>query len=198
MTNIELVNRIQQQKMNALAAKYLHGKRLNKLHILNSLVDLLALVVPILYFAVRYIAKDTSWMKPVEIIWEILAVILLSIVVCKLILKWQDSAEKHTKLMGDNIGFIAHINYLLTQYQNKNINDDALSVFLLSAEQDKADAETLTDVKESERQTAYRESLKQIEPGSVSTVCPVCGASPWAYKSGNCQLCGNTPKGENK
>ena len=42
----------------------------------------------------------------------------------------------------------------------------------------------------------YRAGMKL--DGNVKVICPNCGASPWNYKSGSCQLCGNTPATTNE
>jgi|SRR6266850_5129402 len=193
MPAINLIQRLRQKKMDALVARNLHRPRVARFHRLGLLVDLLALTVPVGYFAVRYLAKDTSWMRAVEIIWELLAGLLLAMTIAKLVLKWQERSELHTNLMAKDIAFIAHIDYLLTLSHTGNISDDAINVFLLSADQDHADAAALVNVTATEKQMAYREALKEIEPSSTTTVCPECRASPWQYVPGICQLCGNTP-----
>lgn len=196
MANSELTNKLKQKKMDALVAKNIHSKRIVWLQRWSWVVDAFALIVPILYFAPRLIAKGEAWQKPVEIIWEILAVILLALTVLKVIRKWQDRAETHTRLMGEDIGFIAQVNYLSSLYERGALPDEAIHSFLFSVNQDRADMEALGKITDSERRTAYREGLKEVDPTDPNTTCPGCGASPWNYKPGKCQMCGNTPAKE--
>src|SRR5262249_50594856 len=108
---------IRQEKLNALAAKHLHKKRLAWLNGLNKFVDALAVLVPILYFAARYLAKGTSASEIVEPIWEVLAVILLASVALKLIYGWQEKAEQHSELIAENISLARHADNLLSNIQ---------------------------------------------------------------------------------
>jgi len=184
---------IRQKKLDALAAKYLHQKRLARLNGLNKFVDALAVIVPILYFSARYLAKGTNASEIVEPIWEVLGAILLASGALKLIYGWQEKAEQHSELIAENISLAGQADNLLSNIQNTS--PDSIRWFLLLAEEtDKKDAKALGIPKEKDRQAAYREALKEFSPQSAETVCLQCGASPWNYTPGSCQLCGNTPK----
>jgi len=190
MLDDSLIERLVQQKLNALSAKAVHSWRIDSLHKRSLAADLAALAVPALYFPFRYLAKGTSWAGGTEIFWEILAGALVAITIVKLVLRWQERAENHTKLMGQNIAFVAHADYVLNLYVHSSLPDQALSMFLLSAEQDTSDAEALVGLTTAERQMAYREALKELRPDAACR----CGASPWQFVPGECQICGGTPK----
>jgi mobilome CxxCx(11)CxxC protein len=57
---------------------------------------------------------------------------------------------------------------------------------------DNQDNETFASVSEETRKKTYREALKEMNPGDHTITCPICNSSPWKYKEGDCQLCGNT------
>jgi mobilome CxxCx(11)CxxC protein len=184
-------NAIYQRRMDALATKHLHEYRCSSLNKLNLFVDLLAIGVPVLYLPVRYLAKGTSMGSLVESAWEILAGILLVLVIIKIIWRWQDKAAQHSKLIGENISLATQAEQLLNNASTTTV--DSAQWFLVIADNlEKADMESFGRIKNKDRQCAYREALKEFSPG-LTTACPECGASPWHYKPGSCQLCGNTP-----
>ena len=185
-----LLKDIRQQKFNCLAAKSLHSLFLASFNRKNKVVDLLALAVPALYVPVRYIAKDTVAMTIAEALWECLAASLLVLAFLKLVYGWQDKAETHSKLLGENIAHIAQINFLVAGLQNHTTTPEAARWFLMQSELDKLDAESLAGITTEQRQLAYREATKEIGPHEV---CEICGASPWNSKPGSCQTCGLKP-----
>lgn len=191
MANDKLIEKLRQKKMDELGAKKLHSWRITRLNKYILLLDLLALIVPIGYFTVRYVNKGTSPITTVELIWLFAATLLLILGIVKCVCRWQARVENHNRLMGGNINSIAHSDHLLNLYSKGNVDDTTINLFLLDTAQDIADTLALGTVKESERQLAYREALKEFEPGSR---CFECNASPWQYKPGSCQLCGNTPE----
>jgi mobilome CxxCx(11)CxxC protein len=185
--------KVSQCKMDALSAKYLHERRLAKFRRFNSLVDYLAIAVPVLYLPARYLAKGTAESAFVEHMWEVLAAILLASVIFKMAYRWQERAEKHSRLLAENIALIGQVDYLLSNSQNPT--PESIRWFTLIAEKlENDDRESFGIVKDREKKKAYREALKEVDPSSTETVCPRCHASPWDYKRGSCQLCGNTPR----
>lgn len=186
------IDSIQQRKMDALAAKYLHEQRLAHLNRLTLVVDFLAVAVPILYFPARYTTKGTTLSTVIEFSFEISAALLLVLTVYKVMSRWQEKADRHNRLVAENISLTGQADYLLNSTNSISQND--INWFLILADNcEKADREALGVVKDRERKHAYREALKEYSPNSTDTTCPKCGASPWDYKPGSCQLCGNTP-----
>lgn len=185
------INAIYQRRMDAIAAKHLHEYRISIYNLLNCFSDSFAIGVPVLYLPVRYLAKGTSTGPLIELLWEMLAGILLVLAVIKVIWKWQDRAAQHSKLIGENISLATQAEQLLNNASTTTI--DSAQWFLVIADNlEKTDRESFGRIKEKDRQRAYREALKEFSPGKTIT-CPECGASPWHYKPGSCQLCGNTP-----
>lgn len=192
MLSQEQIDKVRQTKMDALAAKYLHEERLKRLDWLNPLVDVLAVAVPVLYGAFRLLAKGTEYSDFFEHSWEILAALLVVAVVVKLVFKWQDKSEGHRRMMAENIVLAGQADYLLGKATTAS-GENAIYFFRMAELLEKNDREILGTIKDVERQSAYRKALKELTPGSVSTKCPKCNASPWDFTPGSCQLCGNTP-----
>jgi mobilome CxxCx(11)CxxC protein len=135
--------------------------------------------------------KGTSLGSFIEPSWEMLAAILLVFAIVKVVWRWQDRAEKHNKLIGENISLSSQAEQLLNNAGSAS-PDSAQWFLILANNLEKTDREVLGIVKDEDRKRAYREALKEFSPG-VTQVCPECKASPWHYKPGSCQLCGNTP-----
>jgi mobilome CxxCx(11)CxxC protein len=191
MLDAVVISTIRQKKLDSLAVKHLHVKSLVRLTRLDRLVDALAIAVPILYFVPRFITKGTSYDDIVEVGWEITAAVLLVLTVLKIIYRWQDRIKNHSRLLGENISLVRQADDLLLSTAGL---PDTVQLFLRLAERSEtSDREAIGEPSEKQRQFAYREALKEWEPGNVRISCPACGASPWKFKGGSCQLCGNTP-----
>jgi mobilome CxxCx(11)CxxC protein len=191
MTMAEATTELAQEKMNCLASKHLHVKALSKLTKRNDRIDYLAIAVPIAFYVVRYFFKGTPLEGVAEFLWEILALILLLSVLSKMAFKWQEKAGLHSRLLGENIQLAAQADMLFKQERPPQ---EAMALFRSIAgrlEQD--DREALRDETNEAKQFAFREGLKEFTPGDSTTTCPKCNTSPWDYKPGNCQMCGNTP-----
>lgn len=183
---------IQQKKLDSLAAKHLHVKRRTWLNRGSTLVDFLGLSVPTVYFAFRYLAKGTQYEYKVESAWEVLAALLLAATILKLVYRWQERAQEHSKLMGENISLVGQADNLLRQKDTSS--PESARLFLVLAQMSETeDRNALGQLKDTDKIFAYREALKEFEPGNSSIVCPRCNSSPWQYTPGSCQLCGNTP-----
>lgn len=182
--------RIEQERFNCLTAKVLHIDALRKLNHKILAVDALAVIVPVLYFPVRYLGKD-SWNAAAyfEGIWEFLAASLLAATIFKFVAKWQDRLNNHGKLLGENIALVNQAADLLNDVGTTSASSKS---FLALAERcTQADSELLGQPKPSKKQAAYREAMKEV--GGPSVICPVCHSSPWKFREGSCQACGNTP-----
>jgi hypothetical protein len=104
-----------------------------------------------------------------------LAVILLVLTLTKIILHWQERAEAHSTLLGENISLVRQADDLLLSTTEI---PETVQIFLRVAERSEiADRQAVGELPEVERQFAYREGLKELEPGNVSIVCPKCGSS---------------------
>jgi mobilome CxxCx(11)CxxC protein len=179
---------IQQKKYDSLSAKYTYSKRLARLRSYNFAVDTLAVVVPGIYLTVRYLAKGTETAALIDGLGEVLSCILLAMVLIKLGLKWQDKADQHQRLMSDNIKIVSMADTLLIAAAD----DSKMPLFqFLVQKSEEEDLAALGNISEPERQLSYRLALR--EAGGINAKCPRCHASPWQFKKGTCQLCGNTP-----
>jgi mobilome CxxCx(11)CxxC protein len=190
------VDAIRQKKLDSLAAKHLHSGERLRLNKWSQAVDVLALGVPIAYFAVRYLAKDTAYHHWVEIIWELLAASLLVLVVIKMVYRWQERSQQHSELLRENISLVTEAAGLLASSQP---TAESVTHFLRSADRSEhEDRELLGSVDAGQRQFAYREALKELEPGNSAIVCPICTKSPYSFESSvtfigwsRCPACGN-------
>ena len=187
--------KIYQHKMDALAAKHLHQKRLDSLKKPSTLVDCLAFAVPAAYFPIRYMLKATTYQTMAENTWEILAAVLTVFALVKVFYKWQERSEKHSRLRDENIFAVTSADGLLRkkgQWDERELQYFYDQMDRLEAE----DREAMLKIRQKERQEAYREALKEISPNEA--ICPRCAASAWNFTPGNCQLCGNTPAQKDK
>jgi mobilome CxxCx(11)CxxC protein len=186
-----IIKLINQKKLDSLAAKHLHGRSRSRLNRLNHFVDYLAIAVPILYFVPRFIAKGTPYAFRVEIAWECIAALLVAVVFLKINYHWEERAQTHSKLQGENISLVRQADELLLMTTG-GIPETAQLFLRLAEKSESADREAMGDISAKDKQFAYRESLKEI--GDPSIRCPICHASPWKFISGSCQLCGNRPE----
>lgn len=181
-----------QSRLDSLVAKHIYDRRVAALRRASSLVDYLAVAVPVLYFPIRYLAKGTSYHVILEAIWEILAAVLIALVLLKVLYGWTEKAESYSTARSENMQIANQIRSLLT---GKIPTESAELDIVLSASgrQDVSDQQELGRLTTREKKSAYREALKELDPDDVDVKCPVCYASPWHYKKGSCNACGNTP-----
>ena len=75
---------------------------------------------------------------------------------------------------------------------SKEFSKDEFDQFLRRVKDvDEEDIDLLKNVSESQDQEAYREALKRLQPHGQ--LCFKCGADPWKFEPGPCQVCGGTP-----
>lgn len=182
MTN----NRIEQTKLDALSAKILHRKGLAKYERRNRLVLILTIIVPILFLIAQYITINTAFEQFVNMLSFALSILLICISLIAIFYKYNELIIIHKMGMKNNI-------YVANECDNlKDKTDEENSWFYrYVSEIDNMDNDTFSSISVDDRQFAYREALKECEPGNYSIACPNCNSSPWNYVKGNCQLCGN-------
>jgi mobilome CxxCx(11)CxxC protein len=195
-----------QARLNSLAAKHLYDRRIGNLRRASTLADYLAIAVPVLYFPIRYLAKETTAHDVLEGVWEILAAILIAATLLKVFYHWSEKSESQATARSENVKIADEILHLLNTSEGSEKSEESVPVVVppaLKAEldlihfavkrQDVDDQRELGELKTEERKRAYREALKELVPGDANVKCPICQSSPWAYKSGSCNACGNTP-----
>jgi mobilome CxxCx(11)CxxC protein len=181
--------RIETEKFNCLCAEHLHVRALQALDRKITLVDAAALIVPVLYFPARYLGKGTLYSPKVELGWELTAAFLIGLTIWKFVDRWQERFNNHGKLLGENITLKRQAVDLLN---DGDATPESAQAFLaLAARTERDDRGLLRIISPRERQDAYREALK--ESGGTHVSCPICHSSPWNFKRGSCQLCGNIP-----
>jgi mobilome CxxCx(11)CxxC protein len=184
------LDKIQQHKLNALVAIELHKVKIRKLQRINRIVDALSVMVPACYITPRFLAKGTSLATVIDIVGEILAVILLGVVIFKLVNKWQEDEISHKNMVQKNSETVFNADQLL---DSPTATSEVVAQFLRRVKEvDDEDKALLLETQNIDKQKAYREALKTFR-ASRSTPCPSCGADPWKYTPGTCQVCGGTP-----
>ena len=181
-----------QKKMDTLSAKHLHEIYLAPLQRSSVAVDALAIAVPGLLLTARLLTKGLAIGPFVDVVAESLAAVLLMLAIIKGVYGWQDKIIEHSRLRDENISLGTQADALIRK--GPAATSDSVDMFLLLLDRsEQADRKAFGTPKEALKQRGYREALKEIDPGSTETKCPYCKASPWSYKAGNCQVCGNTP-----
>ncbi|WP_338804361.1 mobilome CxxCx(11)CxxC protein [Xenorhabdus griffiniae] len=185
--------RVLQTRTNALVAEYIYTKKLKRIGNLSITITSLTIIVPVLFTSATLVAKGTPIESYMNIASVILSAILVSLSIFSLIFRVDQKRE----------------DYLISRRLNIDVSSDALEClekndselewfYKYTAKMDSRDLENIGDMSCKEKQNAYRYSLKKLFPGRANTVCACCEASPFSFKKGSCQVCGNTPKGEVK
>jgi mobilome CxxCx(11)CxxC protein len=182
-------NKIEQTKLNATSAKILHRKGLNRLEKLNITFLFVTLIVPLFFIVAQYVTKGTEYENIMNNVSFGMSLLLLAITILSIILKITDKITTHKIGMKNNI-FVSNE---CDSVANLPTNEQEW-FFRYVSEIDNNDIETFAGISPEEKKDTYREALKEIEPGNHLITCPVCDSSPWKYKKGDCQLCGNTTK----
>lgn len=180
-------NKIEQTKLNATSAKILHRKGKNKFGRLNVLFLVLTLIVPLFFIIAQYVTKGTEYEFLMNNVSFGLSLVLIAISFLSLILKITDRITTHKIGMKNNI-FISNECDSIGKLSEK----EQEWFFRYVNEIDNNDIDTFAGISDKKRKETYREALKEIEPGNHEITCPICNSSPWKYKKGDCQLCGNT------
>jgi mobilome CxxCx(11)CxxC protein len=164
---------------------------------LNLVADTIALLTPIVGLPVRYVLKGGPYAAATDTAWEIMAGILLAVTFLKLVCHWQENAQLHSKLMGENISIVGIADDLMADQSKLTADLPALRQLLGKSEAE--DSDLLGEPKEADKQWAYREALKEAD--KINAKCPVCSRSAWKFKNkwwqfwgddNKCQACGNT------
>lgn len=180
-------HRVQQTKLNAISAKILHRKKKNRYERLNKTFLGLTLIVPLFFIIAQFVTKSTEHETLMNSISFGLSIILMSISIWALILKVNDKITVHKMGIKNNIFVTNECDRIVDLPENEQE-----WFFRYVSEIDNSDADVFAGVSAKEKKETYREALKQIEPGNHTIKCPMCNSSPWNYKKGDCQLCGNT------
>lgn len=180
--------RLLQIRSDSLSAEYIYTDKINKIEVISVTSNTLTIIVPILFSGALLIAKGTKHEEMLNIISIALSAILLSIVIFSLIFRIEQKKE----------------NYLIGRRSNTYIANEALRLIELENldltwffnyvnEMDSKDKENIGKISENLKKEAYRNTLERIQPGQSDVICPICKKSPFSYKKGSCQVCGNTP-----
>ncbi len=180
---------ISQAKMDAMSGKVMHTRALPQARRRSLAVDYAGAAVPIvlLVMTIVVLRLDVPELAFV-IVADIVGGLLLVILLVKVYFKWQERFEEHLRLLDENISLARDADILLGR--QASVSGEVADLFLQRAGQvGKRDLEIFGELPEPIRREAYRRALKEMGPGSKCR----CGADPWAFVSGPCQICGGTP-----
>jgi len=179
--------KIQQTKLNAISAKNLHRKSKWKYEFINGLVLFLTIIVPLLFIIAQYVSKGKGSETMINIISFALSVTLIAVSIFSMIIKVGDKIVTHKMGIKNNL-------YIANECDNlSTLGEEELKWFFrYVTEIDNQDNDTFSNVSDKTKRKTYREALKEFSPGDYTITCPVCNSSPWKFKKGDCQLCGNT------
>lgn len=179
--------KIQQTKLNAISAKNLHRKSKWKYESINGIVLFLTIIVPVLFIIAQYVSKGKESENLINTISFILSITLIAISIYSMIIKVGDKITTHKMGIKNNL-------YIANECDNlSSLGEEELKWFFrYVTEIDNQDNDTFSKVSDNTKRKTYREALKEFNPGDYTITCPVCNSSPWKYKKGDCQLCGNT------
>lgn len=178
-----------QIRTNALVAEHIYSVKLFYIRMLSISISALTVIVPILLITALFIAKSTPYESVINTVATIISAILLSLTVFSLIIHIDQKMESYLIGRRSNIYVANEASKLIDE------EDSKLEWFYnYLVEMDSKDQENIGNVSENLRKKAYRYSLQKLFPGRNDTVCSICKASPFIYKQGSCQTCGNTPE----
>lgn len=183
------LDRLTQTRLNALVAKYLYRQKLRIVRGFDMAVTAATVLVPILFITAQWVAKGTTAEGTMNLIAFIGSALLICLAVLSLILGINKKLEQYSNGLAENIR-IAEEGLTMSAglaAQNQEW------FYRYIASRDTKDAELLASTRTVARQSAYRNALRELTPAAI-TNCPVCGASPWKYKKGDCEACGNSNK----
>lgn len=156
----------------------------------NLTIDILTFIVPVLLLIFPILQVEMLFGISINSVNGVLSVLLLTLAALKLLVRIPGRIEKHQRLLTKNIA-------VANESQNILLKSSALTdhnwLFRQAQALEVEDQEIIGNVSKKLAREAYRESLKELELGNTSIVCPVCKASPWIFKKGSCEACGNTP-----
>lgn len=179
--------KVLQVRTNALSAQYIYTRKLERINSASIIINILTIITPIFILASLLIFKGGDYESIINNASIILSGILLSLSIFSLIIKIED------KKLNYSIGRRSNISVAEKALKNLNKNDDELEWFdTYISEMDSKDVENIGTVDKKLSQEAMRFALKQQHPGE-ETICSICHTSPFNYKPGSCDVCGNTP-----
>jgi mobilome CxxCx(11)CxxC protein len=181
---------IKQIRLNALSAKYIHAKGIFRWKRYNLAIDILTLIVPLLLLVFPVLQINLIFGITLNNLTGVLSILLISLAVFKFTIKIPDKIEKHQELLTKNIA-VAHEAQNILLNSTSSLNHEWLfrQAQILEAE----DQGIIGNLNKKFAREAYRESLKELDINNNSVICPICKASPWNFKKGSCEACGNTP-----
>lgn len=180
-------DKIEQTKLNAISAKILHRDAKGLYDFYNSLFLILTIIVPIAFIVAQYVTKGTGLESLFNTISIILSgILIIAALISSMILKVNEKITVHKIGLKNNL-------YIINECDNigKLTQSEQEWFFRYVTEIDQQDNDTFAKKSERTKKKVYRNALKEIEPGNYSITCPLCNKSPWKYKKGDCQLCGN-------
>lgn len=184
-------SRISQIRTDALTAEFIYTTKLGRIAIFSGFISLLTIVLPILMTSALLIAKGTPSEALLNGLSIAMGAVLLSLAVCSLIFRLDQKRENYLTGRRSNL-YVANESLRMMDENS----DKLMWFFNYVVEMDSKDQEFIGRVSEGLRRKSYRHALMRLVPGSSDVVCAACKASPFVFKKGDCQVCGNKPRSE--
>lgn len=185
-----MIEKLKQIKLNAIVARILHNKIKGYLVVCKNIFTIITISLPTIVTAVMYFGKGTEYQASTEILSFIMSISMIICSIIYLTLNVDEKLYQNRLYASKNIDVANEIDKLLAQQE---ISEDLFNWFnRYVSEVDEKDNEILSGINDKHKRNAYRNALKEFEPGNYTIKCPICDKSPWKYIPGNCQLCGNT------
>jgi mobilome CxxCx(11)CxxC protein len=140
---------LRQERINQLSGEKTHTARKKSLVPLVLITDALTIIVPILYFAPKLLAKSPEMASLVADIDVVLSVVLLALGVLKLVLRWDARIRGHENGIAASIRTANQARNLMT---DASATEDGARWFLNGASEPRAEDELIRDRSETERQ----------------------------------------------
>lgn len=176
---------LSQIRMNALTAKNIHSKKFKYHSNIMKIEKISTLSVPLFYLIVLQFYESSFFNN----LGNALSIFLVIISIFSLGIKVEDKSIQHKKAMEENIYIAREALNLMNDPSKKNV--ELKWFFKFISDVDARDKELISELSDRSRKKVYREALKELIPGSTEIECPNCKSSPWNFKKGKCQLCGN-------
>jgi len=184
------MDKLKQIKLNAIVAKILHNTKIKKYGLSRSIFSFISISIPIIITAIMFFSKGSDTESLVSIVSFIVSIGVVLWGIVMLIANIDEKYFSHKIQASKNIDVANEAENILGA---RDLPQETVQWFTkYSSQIDEKDNEILNGIKEDKKREAYRNALKEFEPGNHEIKCPICGKSPWKYNPGNCQLCGNT------
>ncbi len=180
--------RLNQIKMDAHSARALYRIKLSEYNKLKNIYMLISVVGSISFLGALYISHGTILQGFVEIISSFMSIGTIIYAVITLLYKYDDNIILCKNGIRNNTFISAEVDSALSEKKNEK---ELYWFYKFVFQVDTEDNDFFSNIKDHEKQVAYRIALMETSTSKSINRCPTCRKSPWDFVKGDCQLCGN-------